>query len=134
MITVKATREGLPGQKTASGYVIEDKVPFVALPSTQALHQWVLLYNPENGNRCRALVLDVGPWNTDDHAYVFQERTVRDYAFIESPGLLVGVRPKAETGLSMSGKGTNGSGIDLGEAVWRLLEMKDNSLICWEFA
>ena len=49
MITVKATREGLTGQKTASGYVVETSVPFVALPSQAALRQWVLEVNSANG-------------------------------------------------------------------------------------
>ena len=34
-IKVKATREGLIGGKTDSGYVVETHVPFVALPSVQ---------------------------------------------------------------------------------------------------
>jgi hypothetical protein len=41
MITVKATREGLSGGKTASGYIVDDVVPFVALPAFAALHLWV---------------------------------------------------------------------------------------------
>lgn len=114
---VKATREGLIGGKTASGWRINRQVPYVALPSMAALRQWVNVTNPANGNRIRALVLDVGPWNTDDEAYVFQ-----------------GARPQAETGIDMSGRKTNGAGIDLGEAVWTALAMTDNSEVEWEFA
>lgn len=117
MITVKATREGLPGQKTSSGYLIDALVPFVALPSAAALRQWVTVTNPLNGKSIRALVLDVGPWNVNDNAYVFG-----------------GERPAAESGLDVSHNGkTNGAGIDLGEVVWNALGMLDNGNVSWEF-
>ncbi len=119
MITVKATREGLLGDKTSTGYRIETTVPFVALPSDAALRQWVTVTNPLNGKSIRALVLDVGPHYEHDHAYVFG-----------------GARPRAEAG----GKDdygrtvTNGAGIDLGEAVWAALEMRDNTDVEWVFS
>lgn len=116
--TVKATREGLPGGKTSSGYLVDAVVPFVALPSAAALRLWVNVTNPANGRTIRALVLDVGPWNVNDNAYVFGD-----------------ARPAAERGLSLSHTGhTNGAGIDLGEAVWIALGMTDNSPVIWEFA
>jgi hypothetical protein len=49
MIAVKATREGLQGGKTSSGYRVDPIVPFVALPSTAALRLWVKVHNPRNG-------------------------------------------------------------------------------------
>ena len=113
---VKATREGLVGDKTSSGYIIDRVVPFVALPSTKALGRFVKLTNPANAKTCYAIVLDVGPWNIHDDAYVFD-----------------GARPASESGVSFSGKGTNSSGIDLGEAVWTALDMQDNSQVDWEF-
>jgi hypothetical protein len=116
MIRVLATREGLTGQKTATGYVIEEHVPFVALPAQRALYRAVRCRNPANGRSCIALVLDVGPWNTSDDAYVFH-----------------GARPAAEAGISLSGRGTNKAGIDLGEKVWRDLAMQDNAPVEWEF-
>jgi hypothetical protein len=116
MITVKATREGLIGQRTASGYVIDDVVPFVALPSSLALGRLVSLTNALTGSSCYAFVLDVGPWNTQDNSYV-----------------LNGARPQAESGTDMTGRATNGAGIDLGEKVWYLLGMRDNSDVSWEF-
>src|SRR6266567_6022752 len=103
---VKATREGLIGHITASGYVIEDQIPFVALPSRRALHHTLDITNPLNGRQVRAIVLEVGPFNVRDDGYVFG-----------------GDRPMAERGLSVSGHGTNGAGIDLGEAVWKALGM-----------
>lgn len=113
---VKATREGLVGDRTASGYVIDTVVPFVALPSVKALQTFVKLTNPANGKTAVAIVLDVGPFNTQDDAYVFS-----------------GARPAAESGVSVSGKGTNGAGIDLGERIWSELGMTDNTEIEWEF-
>lgn len=115
-MTVKATREGLIGQTTASGYVIETHVPFVALPSAKALRRAVTVRNPATGVTVEAMVLDVGPFNEHDDAYVFG-----------------GARPQAESGVSVSGKGTNGAGIDLGEYVWNALGMKDNTDVEWEF-
>jgi|SRR5581483_3778544 len=113
---VKATREGLVGKRTATGWVIDVTTPFVALPSVRALHRCVRLTNPENGKTCTATVLDVGPWNTEDDAYVFD-----------------GARPAAERGISVSGCGTNSAGIDLGECVWHALALTDNAMVDWEF-
>lgn len=117
MIRVKATREGLFGGKTASGYLIDHVVPFVALPSGKALQRFVRVRNPANGRTAVAIVLDVGPWNVADDKYVFE-----------------GARPAAESAhYSLSGKGTNGAGIDLGETVWHALDMHDNGDVEWEF-
>ena len=69
-MTVKATREGLIGRRTASGYVIDNVVPFVALPSVSALGKFIRVTNPANEASCIAIVLDVGPWNEHDDAYV----------------------------------------------------------------
>jgi len=113
---VKATREGLVGQKTATGWVIDTVTPFVALPSTLALQKIVKVTNPLNGKSIVAKVLDVGPWNAHDDTYVFDD-----------------VRPQAESGTDTRGRKTNGAGIDLGEAVWNHLEMKDNSKVDWMF-
>jgi hypothetical protein len=113
---VKATREGLVGQITALGWTIDAEYPFVALPSHKALGMWVSLRNPATGKHCCAQVMDVGPWNTRDDAYVFD-----------------GARPAAESGTSVSGQGTNGAGIDLGEKAWGLLGMMDNSEVEWQF-
>lgn len=116
MITVKATREGLVGQTTATGWKIDTVFPFVALPSHKALGRWIKIHNLLNGKVCCAQVRDVGPFNVNDDAYVEG-----------------GQRPQAENGTSISGKGTNGAGIDLGECVWSLLGMQDNTQVEWEF-
>jgi hypothetical protein len=115
MITVKATREGLIGHVTASGYVIEERVPYVALPSKRALRRCVrVVRNSPNGTllaACVAIVLDVGPHYTDDDAYV-----------------LDGQRPRAER--QPHG---NDAGIDLGQYVWHRLGMFANGDVAWEF-
>jgi hypothetical protein len=119
MITVFATREGLVGNKTSTGWRIDSHVPFVALPSDAALRQWVTVVNSKNGKSIRALVLDVGPHYEHDTSYVFG-----------------GARPRAEQ-LGKDDYGrvvTNPAGIDLGEAVWTALGMLDNGDVSWEFA
>lgn len=116
MITVKATREGLTGAVTASGYRIDNVVPFVALPLEAALGKFVRLTNPLTKRTAIAVVLDVGPWNIDDKAYVMS-----------------GFRPQAESGTDKRGRPTNGAGIDLGERIWHDLGMVENSQIQWEF-
>jgi hypothetical protein len=108
---VKATNEGLIGGRTASGYIIDKVVPFVALPAEAALGRLVCVVNSLTGGQCYAFVLDVGPWYTNDTAYVFN-----------------GARPEAE-----SNPKTNGSGIDLGYKVWVLLGMADNTDVDWWF-
>lgn len=112
---VKATREGLVGKPTASGYIIDRVVPYVALPSVNALGHAVRVTNPATGQSCIAIVLDVGPWNAHDDAYVFG-----------------GARPEAESGTDTIGRHTNGAGIDLGEKVWAELGMVDNTDVEWE--
>jgi hypothetical protein len=113
---VKATREGLKGKKTSSGYIVDDYVPFVALPSHKALGKFVRIVNYQNNKTCIAVVLDVGPWNEHDDAYVFDK-----------------ARPLAEQGISKSMKGTNNAGIDLGKKVWDELGMIENSDVDWGF-
>jgi hypothetical protein len=127
MITVKATREGLLGGKTASGYLVDRVVPFVALPSTKALHRFVRITNPANGKTCLAICLDVGPWNEHDDTYVFQPATAPGSA---ASGICP---PQAESGVDRFGRTTNHAGIDLGERVWHALGMTDNDLVAWEF-
>jgi hypothetical protein len=131
MISVRATREGHPGREiTAVGWKISDLVPYVALPSHEALYELVRIKNPATGDACKAVVLDVGPWNEYDDRYVFQEATA-------DPGYAsdghAEIRPQAESGTDTTGRPTNGAGIDLGEYVWKALGMTDNSDVLWEF-
>lgn len=116
MIRVKATREGCLDQRTASGYIVERHVPFVALPDREALYRVVRIHNPLTTRECLAFVLDIGPWNVSDYDYVFG-----------------GARPQAESGVDRTGRHTNGAGIDLGEYVWFALGLSDNTLVDWQF-
>jgi hypothetical protein len=113
---VKATREGLLGHTTASGYIIDNIVPFVALPCRAVLYRAVRVFNPLTNIHCDAVVLDVGPWNTADDDYVLR-----------------GERPQAETGIDTQGRETNKAGIDLGHYVWNYLQMQDNTDVEWCF-
>src|SRR6266496_1282126 len=130
MVRCKATREGLAGGKTSTGYRIDPHVPFVALPSTAALRLWLRIHNPANNKVVRALCLDTGPWNTDDHAYVFQPATLDHIGLTVPPDT---IRPQAESGHDTRGRKTNGAGIDLGERVWHDLGLTDNAEVCWQF-
>ena len=116
MIRVFATREGRLGHVTASGYRVDAIVPFVALPSVRALHRFIRILNPLSNQATYAVVLDVGPWNTNDDAYVF-----------------AGQHPQAESGTDERGRQTNRAGIDLSERVWHALGMLDNGAVDWEF-
>lgn len=71
---IYATREGLVGNKTANGHIIQSRDHFVALPSSQPLNclgcrtYTVTLQNPANGRTSsNQPVWDVGPWNTKDN-------------------------------------------------------------------
>lgn len=114
--TVKATREGLIGGKTSTGYIVDQYVPFVALPCADALFEAVRISNPLTNKTVIAIVMDVGPWNVNDQDYVFGN-----------------AQPQAETGKDKFGRITNKAGIDLGEYVWKKLRMKDNTKVTWEF-
>ncbi len=113
---VKATREGLIGHRTATGHIVDLVTPHVALPCVAALWRWVKVTNPDNGLSKVARVLDVGPWEEQDAAYVYG-----------------GERPSAESGADSRGRKTNGAGIDLGEVVWRALKLRDNQNVDWQF-
>jgi hypothetical protein len=129
MITVFATREGLIGHKTASGYIVDNFVPYVALPSTLALKKFVRVRNPLTHATVTAIVLDVGPWNEQDHSYVFQSCTLPP----SMPEKVNGRRPLSESRVGSYSTPTNKAGIDLGELVWMTLGMEDNGMVEWEF-
>jgi hypothetical protein len=132
MIRVKATREGLIGKKTAVGYFIQNDSWFAALPSHAALWRIVELWadrlewrglSPEDVWKdilarsifpLTAPVLEVGPWNTHDDEYV-----------------LCGSRPLSESGVSVSGHGTNHAGIDLSDFLYRQLNVDAHGGYVW---
>jgi len=110
---VFATREGLTGRRLATGAIIQPGDRFVALPHPCALRRDV-----EVRYQGRALVvpvLDVGPWNTDD-----------DY-------WSSGQRPAAERGRGTYRTPVNRAGIDLSDATFATLGMRDNDVVEWRF-
>lgn len=153
MIRVFATREGLEGQRTSSGYLIDTIVNFVALPHVKALGRHVRIY-PDGYKQygdfhgVLAQVLDVGP-HSDADPYVFQNATEPEFKNWDLKQLQPNVaplRPLAESGISKSTQtntqgntsivtyqAKNKAGIDLGAAVWKSLGMTDNAYVWWEF-
>lgn len=110
---VYATREGLVGRRTATGHLITRDSMFVALPHPSALGRRVEI---RYGTRVVVVpVLDVGPWNTDDAYW------------------MTGLRPAAERGLGRYRKPTNRAGIDLADAVFEALGLRDNDWVEWRF-
>jgi hypothetical protein len=110
---VLATREGLVGRRVASGDVIRAGALFVALPHPAALRKDVEL---RYGNRTLVVpVLDVGPWNVNDDYWA------------------TGRRPAAERGQGAYRKPSNRAGIDLSDATFGALGLRDNAVLEWRF-
>ena len=110
---VYATREGEIGKRTSTGLTITSESLFVALPHPAALGKHV-----EVRYRQRAIVvpvLDVGPWNVDD-AYWTRA-----------------ARPAAERRQGRHRTPTNHAGIDLSDAAFRALGLRDNDWVEWRF-
>ena len=110
---VFATREGLIGGRLATGGIIRAGDQFVALPHPSALRRDVEV---RYGDRALVVpVLDVGPWNTDD-AYWSD-----------------GQRPAAERGRGTFRTPANRAGIDLSDATFGTLGLRDNDYVEWRF-
>jgi hypothetical protein len=110
---VFATREGLNGHRLACGDIIQPGALFVALPHRSALRRRVEL---RYRDRVAVVpVLDVGPWNVDD-------------AYWEVSG-----RPAAERGRGAFRTPVNPAGIDLSDAVYAALGLRDNDFLEWRF-
>jgi hypothetical protein len=110
---VYATREGELGKRTSTGLTITAGSLFVALPHRAALGKHV-----EVRYRQRALVvpvLDVGPWNIDDAYWT------------------TGARPAAERNQGYYRAPSNRAGIDLSDAVFAALGLRDNDWVEWRF-
>jgi len=110
---VFATREGLTGRRLACGQIIRPGDLFVALPHRSALRKNVEL---RHGVRTLVVpVLDVGPWNVDDDYWT------------------AGRRPAAERGHGAFRKPSNEAGIDLSDATFAALGLRDNATVEWRF-
>ena len=110
---VFATREGLTGARLATGSIIRPGDRFVALPHPSALRRDVELRY--QGRALVVPVLDVGPWNTDD------------------PYWSRGDRPAAERGRGTYRTPVNRAGIDLSDATFATLGLRDNDVVEWRF-
>ncbi len=110
---VLATREGLTGRRLACGQIIRPGALFVALPHPSALRKSVEL---RYGLRTLVVpVLDVGPWNVDDDYWAG------------------GRRPAAERGRGAFRSPSNRAGIDLSDATFAALGLRDNAMLEWRF-
>ncbi|HXU00905.1 MAG TPA: hypothetical protein VN903_07935 [Polyangia bacterium] len=110
---VFATREGLTGSRLATGGIIRTGDRFVALPHPSALRRDVELRY--QGRALVVPVLDVGPWNVDD-------------AYWENSQ-----RPAAEHGRGAYRTPANRAGIDLSDATFAMLGLRDNDYVEWRF-
>jgi hypothetical protein len=106
--TVHEARKPGPWQR-----IIRASDQFVALPHRSALRRDVEI---RYGGRALVVpVMDVGPWNTDD-----------DY-------WSTGLRPAAERGRGTFRTPANRAGIDLSDATFALLGLRDNDWVEWRF-
>lgn len=99
---VTASREGLVGETTASGFVIKKDSVFVALPHRKSLGEWVAVRYKDLVMVCK--VKDVGPHSIYDDYWNHSERG-----------------PLAEQGVRVPkrwGKAKNKAGIDLSDGLW----------------
>lgn len=96
--------------------VLNDDDLYIALPDRfEGERPLVLVINWDNRTAAIAEIWDVGPWNTND------------------PYWTTGTRPQAESGTDMSGRETNGAGIDLSPALAELLEIDGMGKVDWTF-
>lgn len=96
--------------------VLNDTDLYVALPDRiEGTRPPVRVVNRKTGISVMATIEDVGPWNTDD------------------PYWVTGARPQAESGTDMTGRETNGAGIDLSPALAAALGIDGMGTVDWEF-
>jgi N-acetylmuramoyl-L-alanine amidase len=96
--------------------VLNDTDLYIALPDRfSGERPSVRVYNRDAGVDIVAEIWDVGPWNIDD------------------PYWEKGTRPQAETGTDMSGRSTNGAGIDLSPALAAALAINGMGKVDWVF-
>jgi hypothetical protein len=96
--------------------VLNDTDLYIALPDRfEDERPEVKVYNRVSGKSAVAEIWDVGPWNIDD------------------PYWDKGTRPQAESGVDMSGRNTNGAGIDLSPALAKALDVDGMGKVDWEF-
>lgn len=72
--------------------------------------------NPTNNKSMVLLVIEIGPWNTNDKSYVFGQS-----------------RPQAESGTDTSGRTTNKAGLDIGPEAMKALGGGSGSKFNWRY-
>jgi hypothetical protein len=96
--------------------VLNDTELYIALPDRfEGQRPTVRVYNAETGANEVATIEDVGPWNTDD------------------PYWITGARPQAESGTDLTGRTTNGAGIDLSPALSQAIGIDGMGKVHWKF-
>jgi hypothetical protein len=96
--------------------ILNDTDLYVALPDRfEGERPLVRVYNRATGASAIAEIWDVGPWNTNDPYWETAER------------------PQAESGIDMSGRETNGAGIDLSPALADALGIDGMGEVDWDF-
>lgn len=96
--------------------VLNDSDFYVALPDRfEGDRPKVQIWNRASGEVAVASIEDVGPWNIDD------------------PYWIKGTRPQAESGTDMTGRTTNGAGIDLSPALAAFLKIDGMGEVDWSF-
>jgi hypothetical protein len=96
--------------------VLNDTDLYIALPDRfEGGRPYVYVRNCDNNKTAMAQIWDVGPWNIDD------------------PYWITGERPQAETGTDMTGRTTNGAGIDLSPALAVALGISGKGKVDWKF-
>lgn len=129
-----ATREGLVGQQTANGHIIQPRDHFVALPSWRVLSSYRgyefqvrLTYN---GRTTVVPVWDVGPWNTNDDYWSPNRENYRDLP-IGMPMAQAAYFDGYNGGLDQFGRRiSNPNGIDIADGTfWDSLGMTRNDWV-----
>lgn len=133
-LRIFATREGLVGQTTANGHVIQERDHFVALPSWRVLssyhgyeYQVRITYN---GRSVVVPVWDVGPWNTDDNYWSYDRGQYTDLP-IGIPQAQAAFYEGYNGGLDEFGRRINNpNGIDIADGTfWDDLGMTRNDWV-----
>ncbi len=106
----------------ASGVSTNAVALYAALPTRKALHKKIEV-RVSSGKTIVIPVLDVGPWNTKDAAYVFSEGRLR---------------PAAESGVGSSGdvnagRKTNRAGLDISCQAANALGIGGKGMADWRF-
>jgi N-acetylmuramoyl-L-alanine amidase len=117
---IKASVFGGVDDPNCSAYaedkMLNDSDWYVALPDRfEGDRPPVMVINTTTGAQAIAAIEDVGPWNIDD------------------PYWVTGERPQAESGTDMTGRTTNGAGIDLSPALAAALGIDGMGEVDWCF-